>query len=445
MYAIVLLLALTLVSGCITRTEVENYTITMVDTTEQVIMKSAPDRRDRGIVGPSSREIRVVRKVVQFDSTVERYYPDFIRLGVFESAGLITTMPADRQPAVMGLFGFARLFDATADEDTNVVFSGGLYRFGVGEWRLQWFRDAKNWTIGTYITEMLVPHRVEADDELLWGVLPLYLRKRFFLREEIPYIALTPTFGIGLLPSLYVHIGGSADVGSIGGLNLRAYLGYWYGLSAGEQVVLVAPDRRINTVSTLYFGLGISFLDFLNREAEMFIEWKDHPHSAWDVGAMQIGLIYDGVDSTGVPRRPALSFTIFPVQLAIPIMPQHFHLSVGTALLRYVRFAETNALAFLPLRFGYWYTLLPDELSIFPFFEVGFYPFLLTDLGVSLNLYVNPYLNVRLVGGYYQSKPNAEQLTSEFLGAHSIGRWYASIVFGIGDRIFFDHLLRYAR
>lgn len=47
------LIGLLLLTGCITRTEVENYTITMVDTTVRILSKTPPDRKDWGIVALS--------------------------------------------------------------------------------------------------------------------------------------------------------------------------------------------------------------------------------------------------------------------------------------------------------------------------------------------------------------------------------------------------------
>ena len=429
------LIGLLLLTGCITRTEVENYTITMVDTTVRIFSKTPPDRKDWGIVAPSSRQIRIERKVVQWDSVVERYYPDFIRLGVFESAGLVGTAPEGTEPLYPGLFG---LFSLT-DRDTSGVFSGGLYRFGIGEWRLRWFRDAPNWTIGTYAMEMLIPYRSSSGREILYSVLPLYLRKRFFLRETIPYVALTPTVGISAIPSAYIHLGGTFDVGSIGGLNLRVYLGYWYGMTAGGDIALTS--QRSVTFSTFAAGIGISFLDFLNRVEETEMEWKDHPHSAWNVGVAHFGLFYREPDTAGNPRLPGVSFTLFPSYLALPIDKEHFRFLIGLSAFRSVVLDDTTfAYSFVPLRFGYWYTLIPDELSISPFLEYGFYPYGLLDLGVSLNLYVNPYVSLRLVGGYMQSSA-----VSEWVADRSIHRWYGAIVVGLGDRIFFDHQLRYAK
>jgi len=436
MFGVALIILLGVLTGCITRTEVENYTITMVDTTVRILSRTPPDRKDWGIVAPSSRQIHIERKMVQWDSVVERYYPDFIRLGVFESFGLVGTTKEGQQPLGSGLFGLFGLTDI--NRDTSGLFSGGLYRFGIGEWRLRWFRDAPNWSIGTYALEILAPQRLPRRD-LLSGMFPLYLRKRFFLRETIPYVALTPAVGIGIIPSAYIHLGGTLDIGSIGGLNLRAYLGYWYGLTAGTEIALAS--QQAITFSTFAAGIGISFLDFLNRVEETEIEWKDHPHSAWNIGAVHVGLFYREPDTTGSARLPGISFTLFPSYLALPIGKEHFQFFVGLSALRVVILDDTTgAYSFVPVRFGYWHTLIPDELSLSPYLEYGFYPYGLLDLGVSLNLYINPYLSVRLAGGYLNGSA-----TSEWVEDWPTGRWYGAIVLGIGDRIFFDHQLRYAK
>ncbi len=63
----------------LTRTEQDTYTITTRDTTHQIEYRNAPGQR--GIIYPSDRTITATRRVEQYDSTVERHYPNFIRFG----------------------------------------------------------------------------------------------------------------------------------------------------------------------------------------------------------------------------------------------------------------------------------------------------------------------------------------------------------------------------
>ncbi|MCL5992301.1 MAG: hypothetical protein M1419_09415, partial [Bacteroidetes bacterium] len=182
--------------GCISysRTETDIYTISELDTTTQYLDKNAPGNRDNGIIYSSSRTVESHREMIQRDSTVTREYPNFIRLGLFESIGLIGS--GSDFAAGMGMFGIFPDFDnfkTTYRGGTGKVFSGGLYRFGVGEWRLRWFRDSKDWTYGTSGLEIIMPDA--RTEYALVGIAPLYLRKRWFLREEIPYIAITGHIG----------------------------------------------------------------------------------------------------------------------------------------------------------------------------------------------------------------------------------------------------------
>ncbi len=134
----------------ITREEKDEFTITDIDTTFQSFVKNSPNNVDRGVVFPSSREILVERSVTQRDSSFTRYYPDFIRLGLFESVGTIGGDPKHAiGTGLFGIFPMGNITDAFRGEE-NKVFAGGIYRVGISEVRLRWFRDAKNWTFGTH-------------------------------------------------------------------------------------------------------------------------------------------------------------------------------------------------------------------------------------------------------------------------------------------------------
>ncbi|MBK9248753.1 MAG: hypothetical protein IPM69_11700 [Ignavibacteria bacterium] len=218
----------------ITRIEQDAFTITTKDTTVTELSKNAPGQRSNGIIYPSSKTLDTREFTTQYDSIVERSYPKFIRIGLFESVGLVGTSKPDVGIG-SGMFGIMGYFDpdfgviTKGDTTRNVFFTGGIYRFGIVESRLRWFNDAKDWTIGTSIIEVITPE--VSNDKSLFSLFPLYIRKRYFLREEIPYIAITPSFGFGYLGSLYGNIGASLDVGSLGGLNFRGYIGFAAGMN----------------------------------------------------------------------------------------------------------------------------------------------------------------------------------------------------------------------
>jgi hypothetical protein len=140
-----LLLSVLLMScTSLTREEKDVFTITERDTTYTNFVKNSPNNQDNGVVFPSSREILVERNSSQRDSSFSRFYPDFIRFGLFESIG---TVGGDSKYAIgTGLFGIFPINEIRSyyRGDDSKVFSGGIYRVGIGEWRLRWFRDSPN-------------------------------------------------------------------------------------------------------------------------------------------------------------------------------------------------------------------------------------------------------------------------------------------------------------
>lgn len=214
-------------------------------------MRNAPGQRDNGIVYPTSRIVEMRRDISQIDSTTVREYPNFIRLALFESVGLLFS--GKQENGISG--GFLGIFGYFDEDYKNKKYaekrsvSGAFYRIGIMEKRLRWFDDAADWTLGTSIYESFSGD-MDASNTFT-GISPIYLRKRYFIREKIPYITITPSLGISLIPDQYINAGVSADIGSLGGLNFRSYLGIIAGLGSKNA----CP----------YFGIGTSVLDFLNR------------------------------------------------------------------------------------------------------------------------------------------------------------------------------------
>lgn len=439
-----------------TRVETDVYTITERDTTYSNLVQNAPENRDNGVIYPSSRVFLNERNVLQRDSIVPREYPDFIRLGLFETVGLMGTS-SDHGLGV-GMFGIFPDFTNLTDTNTGkkgALFSGGIYRIGIGEFRLRWFRDAKNWTIGTSIIEVLVPSAVT--EHTLFSYLPLYLRKRYYLREEIPYIAVTPFAGFGWYPSQYVNIGVSIDVGSIGGLNIRAYAGFAVGINMANspQIINSSKTKSAQSTSMPYVGIGFSFLDFLNRIPETEKEWKYHEHSSWDIGFMQIGVIKSGAkksaflsdkDKSGAkPFFDGLILRLAHAEVALPILNNQFY--VGTALANFLILGNREwGMGVMPLRIGYWQTVIADELSTEPFLELNYYPSSFINIGNRLNLRLAEKFNIGILLGYASgsaSKNFGSNLTHDYGIPGDFSRFYFGVSFGAWDRIFFPEELRY--
>ncbi len=463
-------LALTLLmmmQSCVTRTESDLYTITMRDTTVEELVRNQPGDRDNGIIYPSPRTVEISRTTVQYDSLVERYYPDFIRLGLFESAGLIGTGAGDNGigSGLFGVYGFfdkdfAQNFTASDAQNRDDFFAGGLYRFGIMESRLRWFRDAANWTIGTSLYEVFLPEA--SDRRSLGSVLPIYVRKRYFLREDIPYVAFTPTVGIGIWPSHYVNMGASLDVGSIGGLNMRAYAGLAVGLNASYSPFIsedINGEKTAESVTFPYLGIGISVLDFLNRVPELSTEWKDHEHSSWDIGLLQVGLLIGGGEtsvfqssSADSDESVAISGVLLRLCNASVALPWLDHkLYAGTSLFNVIALGKTEGgVSILPIRVGLFQTVLQDELSVEPFVEWNYFPSSIMHIGGRLNLFITDWLNFSLLTGFVSGSTAADSEFASFI-INNIGNptdfsgAYFGLGFGFSDRIFFPEELRYNR
>jgi hypothetical protein len=459
------------VSSCstikLTRIEEDTYTVTQRDTTIVTNVAHPPGTRqnlepqivgrnpnNNGAIFPSTRVTQIQRDKDQQDSVVTREYPNFIRYGLFESAGLLFTTSDNKVGG--GPFGIFfdlnELFDGiVTGEKQDAFFTGGMYRFMPTEYRLRWFNDDPDWSIGTYAFEWLVPQAIIGGaDKSVMSFLPLYLRKRFYLRREIPYVAITPTVGLGYLGSQYANLGVTADIGSVGGLNLRAYAGY---------VMNFTPNNFIGS-SFPYFGFGTSVLDFLNLQEETEQELKDMKHSAWNIGLVQLSVLNTSSESTMFqPPNPnrtfentffrGLHFRIAPTTIALPLL--NYQLYAGTSLMSFTSTGWGEwSYAILPLRIGFWQPLIMDEMTVEPFFELGYVPNPSYNFGTKLNFRLNDNTTLGLTAGFITASGilNGKTTTSQFileqLGAPTdFSRFYMGISVGIFDKIFSKSELRY--
>ncbi len=446
------ILVLSIVScGTITRTERDVHTITDKDTLVTYHVTNHPGNRDNGVIYPSSKVVMPERLLDQQDSVVERYYPDFIRLGLFES---VATIGGNNDFSIgTGLLGIFPDFDKLADTyrgNKDYFFTGGIYRIGIIEHRLRWFRDSKNWTIGTHGVEFIIPDA--RGEKMLMSVLPLYLRKRYYLREEIPYIALTPSIGFGFYPSYYTNISASLEFGSLGGLNLRAYVGFAAGYNPSYSPQVINNDYQTKGEGTSsvvpYIGLGISFLDFHNLVRETETEWKDHEHSGWNIGLMQFMMLSSNASSSALSKDNMFSgfqFKLANSYLAIPYNNNQFYL--GTSLMNLMVLGQNSwGLGILPFRAGYWMVIAEDELSAEPFVEFSYYPSSMINLGMKVNLVLSESINIGLVAGYVSGSTSInlpKDFGNNFGISKDFSNLYLGVNFGLIDRIFYPHQLRY--
>ena len=450
-YAVGSILALMLVScGTVTRTEQDRFTITIADSTTTEQMHNQPGDRPNGIIYPSSSTVTKERWLRQYDSVETREYPAFVRLALFESVGLMGSS-LDGSSLGYGLFGVytpvsTLLFgeDPAAGDD---LFKGGISRFGIGEWKLHWFTDDPDWTWGITAYETIRPDNNSS--HLLMGAGVLSIRKRFYLRSRIPYVAITPQLHLAAFPSQYVNAGASADVGSIGGVNMRLYAGYAMGRSL-EGVFVNFP----------YAGVGVSLLDFLNREEELDTEWKFHEHSAWNIGVIEAMLVgatdvsasifaRRGAAAGSTPALTGLLFRLFNTSLAIPLWDHR--LSVGTSLATFVALGQQEfAIGILPLRVGYVWQPTTSRFTIEPFVEVGYAPSTFFQLAAKASLPVSDQLSLMITAGYI----SGETLDTDVIRRRgpitldnptAFRGFYLGIGASIFDRLFSRDELRYGK
>jgi hypothetical protein len=453
LYSIVLTIAAaTALGGCfsISRVETDIYTITQRDTTIREDVRNVPGERDNGTIYPSTRTVEISRNYIERDSVNERLYPAFLRFGGFEAAGLIGG-GASTKGSGHGLFGLYDLITAKLPSDTK-IFGAYMYRLMPYEVRLRVFEDDPNWTVGTAAYETFIVQKDSnselASNERLQGYFPLYVRKRFFLRDKPPYAMVVPFLGIGLVPSQYVNFGATFDVGSYGGFNLRAYAGY----VAGTSLILQKPESSGNyDVSFPYVGIGISTLDFVNKTEELFVEWKDHKHNAIEVSVLNFDLVYSATTKAGSifkadspgGRTKADSTAGFPsgaiVRLGTATYPLPIadgHIFVGTSLFNLLGMARDEvAFGFLPIRAGYRMNLLEHDLNFEPFAEFTYYPSTAFQIGARASLKVYDWAQLNVVAGYVSGSLNLDVLAkADWLKSYGdFSSVYIGVGIGVGD------------
>ncbi|MDC1067671.1 hypothetical protein OAQ99_00775 [Candidatus Kapabacteria bacterium] len=487
---VISIILIALLSSCgtffdIDRKEKDVFVVTTQDTTYVNFNESSTKNTDRGVLLPSDREILTERYVTSSDSVIKRSYPNFIRLGLFESAGLITN--GNSENSISG-----GPVGVHIDPSINIefrgkngpLFGGGLYRVGIIEKRLRWFNDAENWTWGLHGFEMIMPDA--RAEESLMGVLPFYVRKRWFLSDDIPYNVatlhigvgwlglLSETLGYGLGGSGYLNIAGSYDIGSIGGFNARAYLGIAAGYNGQYNPLIVGNEylqddngvqiKNSTSPVILYGGLGVSLLDFLNTVEETKQEFKEMKHSAWDIGLVQLAGINAFTDKSIFLSDDDLNSGTTDNQLVTGLAVRLINTSVGLPILNNRIWAGTSLLnifyaggieggvGILPIRLGYWQPLIKDELSIDPFIEYNYFPSTFIHLGARISIVLPDFRNHQfgIQFGYANGNPigGLGGLRNSEVGGllenyTKINNFYLGFYFGLWDRVFYEKEIRY--
>jgi len=441
-----------LLSSCVTRFEYDTYTITVRDSIYRERVHNAPGSGgENGTVFPSSRTTRLQRESLSYDSTYEREYPAFLRYGGIEFAGLITG--SSNLGLGTGLLGVYTVLDSNRINNVyqakeNSIFKGQIFRVLPLEYRLHWFNESPDWTIGWNGYESI------AQDDDVSNTLKsvganVYIRKRFWFRDKPPYLFASPFFGISLLPSAYVNFGGELTFGSFGGFNIRAYAGLATGFTWNP---FLQANESSKSITTPYIGLGVSALDFINKVSETQHEWKDYLHSAVEVSVFDVDILKA---FTGYPNFFDTSKGALPVTgLSLQLGTAHFPLDIwngkfwaGTSLFKFFALGYFQAvLSVLPLRFGYREYLIAEDLTIEPFIEANYYPSSFINLGGRLRLNTFRDMTIGLVFGYANGSTGAfypKIFVQNGAAVHAdISSFYLGISIGLKDRLNTPELVR---
>ena len=369
---------------------------------------------------------------MQVDSSTTRDYPNFIRIGLLETIGIVGggSMQNSLNGGLFGVFGyFNRDYENKRAPSTSNIFSGAIYRIGIMEKRLRWFNDDPDWTLGTHYYEKIIGDN--RSNNTLTGIAPIYIRKRFFIKETIPYVAITPAIGFSLFPDPYVNISVSGDLGSIGGMNLRTYIG------------VAIPFIAKNYIP--YAGIGTSFLDFLNRVPETEKEWKYHDHSGWQIGLASVMGVFSNAEkpffdpNTNTPFKGIIA-RLAPASMFIPLGNNKF--TLGTSLFNLLLFGnKEGGIGILPVRIGYWQNVISNDAVLEPFLEYNYYPTNMVHMGAKLAFRISKQINAFLQAGY-SSGSHIAQLNDTFKTLGDFDIYYIGLGIGLYDRIFYKDEMR---
>ena len=448
------LLLATLASSCgITRTETDYYTIVIRDTTYREDVRNVPGSADdNGVVFPSSRTTNIRHYTMTYDSTYDRTYPNFLRMGGLELAGyLLTSSRNGVGPGFLGAYsvldshtikGVGSVINPTATDEES-IFKGNLVRFMPFEYRLRWFDDAPNWTIGGSVYEVI--NRNENEGFASLG--NIYVRRRFYFHDKIPYLFASPFFGVGFYPSMYMNTGAELTLGSLGGFNLKGYAGLAAGFNwnAEGRKAAIEAGKPTALFGFPYFGFGVSTLDFVNKVEETEREWKDYVHSSIEVSILDGQLLASFADYTNAfdTVLSSLPFTGGSVRFGtahypLPVLDSNFF--VGTTLFNFMALGfEQSTFSVLPVRVGYRRHLIAEDLSLEPFMEFNYYPSQYFNIGTRLRLKAYSDFSIGVVVGYAVGSSGAYLPNALFSEGSPLGSdfstGYAGVSFTFG-RIF---------
>jgi hypothetical protein len=174
---------------------------------------------------------------------------------------------------------------------------------------------------------------------------------------------------------------------------------------------------------------------------------------------MQFGLLSTGAAASALSSSKdsanflkGISLKLANASVAIPLLNNKFY--AGTSLLNLLVLGQNEwGMGVLPIRIGYFQTVLMDELSVEPFIEYNYYPSSFFNIGGRLNLVVSKseegesgFINISLLFGFASGSTDLG-FGSDIVDAIGLpgefSRAYMGLSIGIADRIFFPEQLRY--
>ncbi|MFM7543777.1 MAG: hypothetical protein ACKO5I_04000 [Ignavibacteria bacterium] len=408
------------------------YRITIQDTIVQDSVNVLDGYKNFELIYPPPIKKSFTRTLISKDSIVIREYPDFIRLGLFESVGIGSASTSFSMNGNAGVFGIFSLFDPNSafsmqpgqsNLNNHKIFPGGMYRIGILEKKSFWFENLPNMAIGTSLVEY-VNYDTTVSGNFL-GFFPIYLKNRIFLNNALPYITICPSFGFSYFKDQYINASVSIEAGSVGGFNLRAYVGYLSSLS----------DKR----ELPYIGIGASFLDFVNRDDELVQEWKYYKQRSWEIGLINVLALSTQSDTSFITNLRSNSpfkgmiGRFLPTSISLSFINDN--ISFETSLMNLVILGnQKGGLGILPLRIGYWQKLLSNGIFLEPFFEYNYYPSTMVHIGTRLSLHISQMLNLQFQAGMINIMSNID-LSKQLNFYNKFNSIYIGVGIGFLDKI----------
>ena len=520
-YTLIILLASILLQSCMfdlhKRKEENTYTKTYRDTTYTHYVHDAPGNEDGGVIHPSTSTIVQERDLINsYDSVLTWTYPDYIRLGLAEAIGVWGG--DNNYNLAKGPFGafpnpIPSSNSAEYRKSREGVVTGGIYRFGIYEDRLRpkWKgEEIKGLSYGIHLFEYIIPDGREEMEMI--GFPAYYINWRHYFSREVPYQALKISLGFGInalnfatsrnpFESYYLNISASYDVGSMAGMNFRAYIGYAFGNNGADSYVLADADKYVpgyeqlynkdnpftTSPSLFYAGVGISLLDFINLPEELYVEYKDQPISGLNVGGLEVGMVMTSqtsmfsppdVDPKDDKAIKGIRLSVANTRIQLPFLDYRVYL--GTSAVDLIILGQSDksqeidalgfdlglglevdqktivpqaAIAFLPIRLGmFWETPLEGWVAE-PFLQYGYYPSTYFEVGAKVRARIfdesDASMNVNFNFGYINGNMAGNMDTgtllddSKFRGLADFSSVYFGISIGFWDKIFRPEDLRY--